>query len=228
MAVWIRLSELPIEHYEPSALLKIGQAIGLVLRIDAYTASNVRGRFARICVQVNLDKPLIYFIQIGKMVQKVQYEGLSSLCFECGRMGHRKESCTYMIKEQPGKDSQQSGPINVSPSQDSANANPCSTSVDKPTSPSSTSSAKMYGKWMVVSRRKGKDVKLPVVFLWKMYLAMLSHLRSLILLLSLWLTSKLAVGKEKGKSWAPQSKRSQSLLTSHEKQTQKSLAMENL
>ena len=73
MAVWIRLSELPIEHYEPSALLKIGQAIGLVLRIDAHTASNVRGRFARICVQINLDRPLIYFIQIGKMVQKVQY-----------------------------------------------------------------------------------------------------------------------------------------------------------
>ena len=95
------------------------------------------------------------------MVQKVQYEGLSSLCFECGRMGHRKESCTYMIKEQPGKDSQQSGPVNVSPSQDSADANPCSTSADKPISPSSTSSAKMYGKWMVVSRRKGKACQTP-------------------------------------------------------------------
>ena len=72
VAVWLRLPELPIEYYKPSALLKIGQAIGPVLRIDAHTASNVRGHFARICVQVNLDKPLIYSIQIGKMVQKVQ------------------------------------------------------------------------------------------------------------------------------------------------------------
>ena len=62
------MPELPIEYYEPSALLKIGQAIGPVLRIDAHTASNVKGRFARLCVQVNLDKPLIYSIQIGKMV----------------------------------------------------------------------------------------------------------------------------------------------------------------
>ena len=161
VAVWIRLPELPIEYYEPSALLKIGQAIGPILRIDAHMASNVRGRFARICVQVNLDKPLIYSIQIGKMVQKVQYEGLNSLCFDCGRMGHRKKSCTYTIKEQPGKDSQQSCPVNVSPSQDSAEANLCSTSADKPTSPSSTSSDKMYGEWMVVSRRKGKARQAP-------------------------------------------------------------------
>lgn len=69
MAVWIRLLELPIEFYEPSALLKIGQAIGPILRIDSHIASNVRGRFTRLCVQVKLDKPLINTIQIGKMVQ---------------------------------------------------------------------------------------------------------------------------------------------------------------
>ncbi|KAK9994007.1 hypothetical protein SO802_023710 [Lithocarpus litseifolius] len=43
VAVWIRLPELPIEFYKPSALLKIGKAIGPVLRIDANTANGVRG-----------------------------------------------------------------------------------------------------------------------------------------------------------------------------------------
>ena len=79
VAIWIRLPVLPIEFHELSALLKIGQAIGPILRIDSHTTSNVRGRFARLCVQVNLDKPLINTIQIGKMVQMVQYEGLNSL-----------------------------------------------------------------------------------------------------------------------------------------------------
>ena len=50
VAVWIRLPELPIEFYEHNALLKIGRAIGLVLRIDANTANGARGRFARLCV----------------------------------------------------------------------------------------------------------------------------------------------------------------------------------
>nr|POE48959.1 uncharacterized protein CFP56_49423 [Quercus suber] len=101
VAVWIRLPEHPIEFYELSALLKIGQAIGPILHIDSHTSSNVKGRFARLCVQVNLDKPLINTIQIGKMAQMVQYEGLNSLCFAYGRIGHRKESCVYLIREQP-------------------------------------------------------------------------------------------------------------------------------
>ena len=29
----------------------------------------------------------------------MQYEGISSLCFSCGHMGHRKEGCPYAIKE---------------------------------------------------------------------------------------------------------------------------------
>ena len=89
VAVWIRLSELFIEFYEPLALLKIGKAIGLVLRIDANTVNWVRGRFAHMCVQVNLDKPLIRKIYIGKIEQCVQYEGINALCFSCGRIGHR-------------------------------------------------------------------------------------------------------------------------------------------
>ena len=101
VAIWIRLSVLPIEFHEPRALLKIGQVIGLILRTDSQKTSNVRGRFARLCVQVNLDKPLINTIQIGKMVQMVQYEGLNSLWFGCGCIGHCKESCAYLIREQP-------------------------------------------------------------------------------------------------------------------------------
>ena len=59
VAMWIRLPELPIEFYEHNALLKIGRAIGPVLHIDAHTANVTRGCSARLCVQVNLDKPLV-------------------------------------------------------------------------------------------------------------------------------------------------------------------------
>ena len=50
VAVWIRLPKLPIEFYEPSALLKIGKTISPVLKIDANIANGVRGHFARLCV----------------------------------------------------------------------------------------------------------------------------------------------------------------------------------
>ena len=99
VAVWIRLPELPIEFYEPSALLKIGKAIGPVLRIDANTANGVRSRFAWLCVQVNLDKPLIRKLYLGKIEQFVQYEGINTLCFLCGRIGHKREAYPQLIRE---------------------------------------------------------------------------------------------------------------------------------
>ena len=78
------MPELPIKFYEHNALLKIGRAIGPVLRIDANTANGVRGRFAHLCVQVNLDKPLVKTIFLGKLKQVIQYGGIGTLCFECG------------------------------------------------------------------------------------------------------------------------------------------------
>lgn len=59
VVVWIRFLELSFEYYEIEVLKEIGNAIGLVLGIDSNTTSEVRGQFARICVQVDLSKPLI-------------------------------------------------------------------------------------------------------------------------------------------------------------------------
>ena len=65
VAVWIRLPKLCIEYYEHSVLREIGEAIELVLRIDTHTAAKSKGRFARLCVQVNLDKPLARLLKFG-------------------------------------------------------------------------------------------------------------------------------------------------------------------
>ena len=29
------------------------------------------------------------------------YEGINTLCFSCGRIGHKVETCPYTIREQP-------------------------------------------------------------------------------------------------------------------------------
>ena len=40
---------------------------------------------------------------MGKLVQKVLYEGISSLCFYCDKLGHKQESFGLKVKE-PNKD----------------------------------------------------------------------------------------------------------------------------
>ena len=67
IAVLIRLNGLPIEYYNAKALFLIGKAIGNVLRVDIHTALEARGRFARLCIQLDVTKPLVTTIKIGKI-----------------------------------------------------------------------------------------------------------------------------------------------------------------
>ncbi|XP_030941664.1 uncharacterized protein LOC115966600 [Quercus lobata] len=78
VAIWLR-SDLPIEFYEPTILKKIGSTIGPMLRIDSHTINGERGSFAKICIQINVEKPLIKTMKIGKMAQVVLYEGINDI-----------------------------------------------------------------------------------------------------------------------------------------------------
>ena len=50
IVVWVKLHELPIELYEAEVLKQIGESLGKVLRIDAHTTMEVRGKYARLCI----------------------------------------------------------------------------------------------------------------------------------------------------------------------------------
>ena len=76
VAVWVRLLGLPIEFYELEVLKKIRSAKGPVLCINSHTMANARGRYARLCVQVRIDKPLVTTVLLGKFTQKFMYEGI--------------------------------------------------------------------------------------------------------------------------------------------------------
>ena len=79
------------------ALKEIGSTIDKVLRIDTYTALEARGRYARICVQIDVEKPLITALLIGNIEQPVIYEGIQKMCFSCGQIGHWREVCPHTI-----------------------------------------------------------------------------------------------------------------------------------
>ena len=99
IAVWIWLYELPIELYEPEVLKQIGENINKVLRIDSHIAMEARGKYARLCIQIDLNKPLINTVIIGRFEQVVTYGGIHRLCFSCGRVGHKVDCCPYTILE---------------------------------------------------------------------------------------------------------------------------------
>ncbi|KAF3968250.1 hypothetical protein CMV_007836 [Castanea mollissima] len=162
IAVWIRLSELPIEYYNAKALQHIGKAIGNVLRIDTFTANETRGKFARLCIQVDVDKPLITTIMIGKLQQTVTYEGIHKLCFECGRMGHRRETCPYVVRPVPPCEEAEMGGTGERGASSQAVHVADNTEVE--VGPNGKEHDVVledvhegsYGPWVVVARRKNK------------------------------------------------------------------------
>ena len=89
-AVWIRLEQLPIEYYHPEFLKYVGQKLGKLLKVDAITSVAIWGRYARICVQINIANPLPKRVEIGSFWQDIVYENLPMLCYKCGRIGHRE------------------------------------------------------------------------------------------------------------------------------------------
>ena len=101
IAVWVKLNELPIELYEIEAIKQIGESLGKVLRIDAHTTMEARGKYARLCIQIDINKPLINTILIGRFEQPVTYKGIHKLCFSCERIVHKVDACPYKEWETP-------------------------------------------------------------------------------------------------------------------------------
>lgn len=93
VAVWVRFSQLPIEYYDAKMLTFIGNRIGKTVKVDKTTLQQVRGKYARVCVEVDLGEPLLAMFELKGRIYKIEYEGLHQLCLSCGRYGHSKDSC---------------------------------------------------------------------------------------------------------------------------------------
>ncbi|XVF00748.1 hypothetical protein REPUB_Repub04eG0028100 [Reevesia pubescens] len=93
VVAWVRFPGMPLEFYGNDILLKIGNAIGKTLMVDRNTMVASRGKYARICMEVNLTKPLVPKIFTEGRWQSVEYERLGMVCFNCGKFGHSKEQC---------------------------------------------------------------------------------------------------------------------------------------
>lgn len=80
-------------------LEKVGNTIGRLLKVDACTSTALRGHYARLCVELPLNKAVKSYVWIGYNKQQVLYEFDKLLYLYCGHLGYSTGQCN-MIKQQ--------------------------------------------------------------------------------------------------------------------------------
>ncbi|CAN1127980.1 hypothetical protein LINPERHAP2_LOCUS4350, partial [Linum perenne] len=90
---WVRLPKLPIHYFNQVAVTRIGNYIKKTARLDLATAEGARARYARVCVEVDLSKPLLEKYMIEDRTLLIEYESLDNICFTCGVCGHKTDGC---------------------------------------------------------------------------------------------------------------------------------------
>ncbi|CAN1187974.1 hypothetical protein LINPERPRIM_LOCUS32152, partial [Linum perenne] len=91
---WVRLPKLPIHFFNHITVTRIGNHIGQTVCLDLATSEGARACYAKVCIEVDLTKPLLGKYMIGDRVYYVEYESLENMCFTCGMYGHKLDTCT--------------------------------------------------------------------------------------------------------------------------------------
>lgn len=144
LAIWVRLPGLPGDYYDKNFFYHLGNQIGKAIKVDEMTFLRERTMYARMCVEIDLSKPLLPSYSVDGNQFKIEYEGLHMICFKCGKFGHTETQ----------------RPLNLSMSENRSNSSsgagqPAGNNEVPPTPVSGPKS--VYGEWMVAQYpRKGK------------------------------------------------------------------------
>lgn len=95
--VWVQFPSIFPELLDEEMLTFMGYMLGRTVKVDPMSLTGLRCRFARVCVEINLDEPLLPSLTVLDLAQKVEYEGLHMICFKCGKFGQQVDDCPTLM-----------------------------------------------------------------------------------------------------------------------------------
>lgn len=170
--VWVRFPGLNLVYYDESFLLAMASAIGRPIRVDTNTLKVERGRFARVCVEVDLTAPVVGKIWVNGHWYKIQYEGLHLICTNCGCYGHLARNCSHKptnIHQAAANQGNHQPPVSGNQSSEHSMPTPSNGKNLMPNQNASPTVSEninsiddeineIHGDWMLVTRKKKSQV----------------------------------------------------------------------
>jgi len=96
---WVKITRLPLELWEEDTLRLLLQDVGHFIKVDDITLNRSKGKFARVCLNIDITKPLrgSLFLPIPTQPRPLEvpisYEGLHEVCAWCGSNAHDLDTC---------------------------------------------------------------------------------------------------------------------------------------
>uniref|UniRef100_A0A7C9CJE7 Uncharacterized protein n=1 Tax=Opuntia streptacantha TaxID=393608 RepID=A0A7C9CJE7_OPUST len=94
----VRISRLLWEFCEEHILISLLKPIRIVIHVDHNTLLRKKGRFAWVCLHIDVTKPLPGSLYIPtsscQLNIPITYEGLHEVCALCGASDHLLDLCT--------------------------------------------------------------------------------------------------------------------------------------
>ncbi|GAA0167140.1 hypothetical protein LIER_40321 [Lithospermum erythrorhizon] len=108
--VWIRVECLPLYLFDEMSLLSISNSIGRPISVDPRNINRTMLHSSRICVELDVDKPLLDAILISfkdevsknileKFWVKVFYDEVPLFCSFCCHIGHGTGTCKRRLED---------------------------------------------------------------------------------------------------------------------------------
>ena len=70
---------LPLRFYDSKFLTVVGNRIGKTIRIDETILDQAKGKYFRVCVEVDLSKPILFEFSVKGKIYVIEYESIHIL-----------------------------------------------------------------------------------------------------------------------------------------------------
>lgn len=94
---WVHFPTMALEYYAKNVILEVVKMFRRPIKVDSTTEAITRARFAQVCDVLDVDKSFVAQFWVKNKLHHVAYEGLPTVCFIRGHLGHRDIHCRIVV-----------------------------------------------------------------------------------------------------------------------------------